>query len=151
MDDIDLARDRRTTRDRRAHTRDAETAALVAALDNGAVEVLFQPQFSAVRGTLIGAVGLWYPVDFPEREIKWAIHPAWWGRGYASEAARAVQQMAQTAYPERPPISFIDRDNAASIRVALAVGASFERETDFRGRRFQVFRHAFPAEGRPTA
>lgn len=34
---------------------------------------------------------------------------------------------------------------------ALAVGASFERETDFRGRRFPVFRHAFPAEGRPTA
>jgi EAL domain-containing protein (putative c-di-GMP-specific phosphodiesterase class I) len=58
MDDIDLARDRRTTRDRRAYTRDAEAAALVAALDSGAIEVLFQPQYAAVRGALIGAEAL---------------------------------------------------------------------------------------------
>lgn len=92
-------------------------------------------------GTMIGAVGLWYPADFPEREIKWAIHPAWWGRGYASEAARAVQQVAQVAYPERPPISFIHRDNLASLRVARSVGAVFEDEIDFRGGRFQIHRH----------
>lgn len=96
-------------------------------------------------GTMIGAAGLWHPVDFPEREIKWALHPDWWGLGYASEAARCVLRMAQTVYPEQPPISFIDRDNAGSIRVALAVGAAFEREMDFRGRRFQVFRHRYAA------
>lgn len=96
-------------------------------------------------GTMIGAAGLWHPVDFPEREIKWALHPDWWGLGYASEAARCVLRMAQTVYPDAPPISFIDRDNAGSIRVALAVGAAFEREMDFRGRRFQVFRHRYAA------
>lgn len=93
-------------------------------------------------GEMIGAAGLWYPSDFPEREIKWAVHPAWWGRGYASEAARAVQGMARLAYPEAPPpISFIHRDNLGSIRVALAVGAVLEKEVDFRGGRFQVYRH----------
>jgi RimJ/RimL family protein N-acetyltransferase len=96
-------------------------------------------------GTMIGAAGLWHPVDFPEREIKWALHPDCWGQGYASEAARCVLRMAQAVYPQSPPISFIDRDNAGSIRVALAVGATFERELDFRGRRFQVYRHAYPA------
>lgn len=95
-------------------------------------------------GRVLGTVGLWHPVDFPEREIKWALHPAARGQGYASEAARRVQQVAAAAFPGRPPISFIDRDNAASIRVALAVNACFESETDFRGRRFQVYRHPAP-------
>lgn len=96
-------------------------------------------------GVLIGAAGLWYPADFPEREIKWALHPDWWGRGYASEAARAVQRMARAAYPEAPPpISFIHRDNLASIRVALSVGAVLENEVDFRGGRFQIYRHPSP-------
>lgn len=62
----------------------------------------------------------------------------------AVEAVRRVQQVAAAAFPGRPPISFIDRDNAASIRVALAVNACFESETDFRGRRFQVYRHPAP-------
>ncbi|MBS0508309.1 MAG: GNAT family N-acetyltransferase [Proteobacteria bacterium] len=96
-------------------------------------------------GAMLGTAGLWYPVDFPQREIKWAIVPAAWGQGYASEAARAVQRMAAAVYPGEPPISFIHRDNAASIRVARAVGAVLEDELDFRGGRFQVFRH--PAKG----
>ncbi|MDE2441303.1 MAG: GNAT family N-acetyltransferase [Betaproteobacteria bacterium] len=92
-------------------------------------------------GAMLGAVGLWYPADFPEREIKWALLPACQGRGYAREAARAVQEMAAEVYPGQPPISFIHRDNAASIRVAQAVGASLEDEVDFRGSRFQIYRH----------
>lgn len=32
---------------------------------------------------LLKLVGLCFPVDFPEWEIKWAIHPACKGRGYA--------------------------------------------------------------------
>lgn len=92
-------------------------------------------------GAMIGAVGLWYPVDFPEREIKWALLPEYQGRGYASEAARAVQAMAAEVYPGQPPISFIHRDNLASIRVALSVGATLENEVDFRGGRFRIYRH----------
>lgn len=92
-------------------------------------------------GAMVGTVGLWYPVDFPEREIKWALNPACWGMGYASEAARAVQAMAKIIYPDSPPISFIHRDNVSSIRVALSVGAVLEKEMDFRGGRFQVYRH----------
>lgn len=92
-------------------------------------------------GAMVGTVGLWHPVDFPEREIKWAVHPAHWGQGYASEAARAVQCMAAETCPGKPPISFIHRDNEGSIRVALAVGAVLEDEVDFRGGRFRIYRH----------
>ncbi len=92
-------------------------------------------------GAMIGAVGLWYPVDFPEREIKWAVLPQYQGLGYASEAARGVLAMAAGVYPGQPPISFIHRDNEASIRVALAIGATLENEIDFRGGRFRIYRH----------
>jgi RimJ/RimL family protein N-acetyltransferase len=92
-------------------------------------------------GAMVGTVGLWYPVDFPEREIKWAINPSCWGRGYASEAARIVQNMAREVYPGQAPISFIHKDNQASVRVALAIGATLEDEIDFRGGRFRIYRH----------
>lgn len=97
-------------------------------------------------GAMIGAAGLWYPADFPEREIKWALLPECQGKGFASEAARAVQAMAAEVYPGEAPISFIHRDNAASICVALAVGAHLENEIDFRGGRFQIYRHPAPGK-----
>lgn len=58
MEDIDSARDRRTSKDRRARATIAEATALVSALDGNAVEVLFQPQFSAADGALVGAEAL---------------------------------------------------------------------------------------------
>jgi RimJ/RimL family protein N-acetyltransferase len=92
-------------------------------------------------GAVIGAAGLWYPNDWPEPEIKWALSRAYWGQGYASEAVRAVQAMALAAAPEQPLISFINADNAASIRLAQAVGAHLEEAREFRGGPWQLFRH----------
>ncbi len=92
-------------------------------------------------GCLVGTCGLWHPVDFPEREIKWAILPDCQRRGYAGEAAAAVLRMALECFPERPPISFIHQDNAASIGVARSLGAVLEDEVDFRNARFVVYRH----------
>lgn len=92
-------------------------------------------------GQLVGTSGLWFPVDFPEREIKWAVLPEHQGKGFASEAAKAVLAMALAHFPERPPISFIHRDNAASIGVARAIGAVLEDEVDFRNARFVIYRH----------
>lgn len=54
--------------------------------------------------------------------------------------------MAAEVYPGQLPISFIHRDNAASIRVAQAVGAHLENEVDFRSGRFQIYRHPVPGK-----
>ncbi len=91
---------------------------------------------------VIGTAGLWFPNDWPEPEIKWALVPAARGRGYAREAAAAVRAMARAALPGLRLISLIDRDNAPSIKVATSIGATFEREIDFRDRRAQIYRHA---------
>lgn len=91
--------------------------------------------------TVLGAVGPWYPLEWPEPEIKWALARRHQGRGFAGEAVRAVQHMARECLPDLSLISLIDRDNVASIRLARAVGATFEREIAFSGGLFQVFRH----------
>lgn len=58
MNEIDFARDRRTLGDRRAAVRDDAAIALVAALDLGEVEVLYQPQYTAISGALAGGEAL---------------------------------------------------------------------------------------------
>jgi len=90
---------------------------------------------------VLGTVGLWYPVEWPAPEIKWALARRHWGKGYASEAVRAVQRMARERIPELSLISFINRENAASIRLALAVGAVLERELEFAGGLWHIYRH----------
>jgi len=93
-------------------------------------------------GKVMGPVGLWYPNDWPEPEIKWALAREFWGRGYASEAARAVNTMAAEYMPETSLISLIFSDNEPSIKLAEAIGAKFEKEFKFRGQIAYIFRHS---------
>ena len=91
--------------------------------------------------TLLGVVGLWYPNDWPEPEIKWALARRHWGRGFASEAAREVQSLARAHVPDVSLISLIHPDNGPSIRVAEAIGARFEREFRLRDVDCRIYRH----------
>lgn len=92
-------------------------------------------------GQVIGTAGFWYPNDWPEPEIKWALAPQHWGKGFASEAARVVQAAAQAYIPDISLISFIHSDNQASIQLAQAIGATFEKEMNFRGGLWHLYRH----------
>ena len=92
-------------------------------------------------GAVIGAAGLWYPNDWPEPEIKWALIRKYWGRGFASEAVRGVQAMAARHAPNLPLISFIHSQNAASIKLAIAVGARLESVVEFHGSEWRIYRH----------
>lgn len=92
-------------------------------------------------GAVLGLAGLWFPNDWPEPEIKWALIPTARGQGYAAEAARAVRSMVRESLPGLRPISLILPGNEPSVRVAMAVGARFEREIEFRGGRAAIYRH----------
>lgn len=92
-------------------------------------------------GAVLGLAGLWFPNDWPEPEIKWALVPAARGIGYAAEAARAVRAMAREQLPGLRLISLIAVGNEASVRVAQAAGARLEAEIDFRGGRAAIYRH----------
>ena len=99
-----------------------------------------------LSGMLLGTVGLWYPNDWPETEIKWALLRRYWGKGFASEATRAVKKMAAEFLPDSSLISLIHSENVASIQLALAIGAKFEKEIEFRNGKWHVYRHSSCAQ-----
>ena len=137
MDEIDLARDRRTTRDRRANARDEESTALIAALDRGGVEVLFQPQFAAVGGALIGAEALarWHLPDLTVIGGA-ALFEAAERAGLAGRLSRHVADAALTAAARWQGLQLSLNVTAADLAetgfantIAAAVaGASFPPE-----------------------
>jgi len=90
---------------------------------------------------IIGIAGYWYPNDWPEPEIKWALIPRYWGKGYAKEAALAIQKTAIKYIPEISLISFIHSDNAASIKLAHSINAVVEKQVEFRGGNWHIYRH----------
>ena len=96
---------------------------------------------SKSSGEVLGTVGFWYPLDWPEVEIKWGLARAHWGQGYAKEAARVVHTAGREFLPEIPLISVIDDANTASIGVALALGAEPEGTWEYKGKPNTIYRH----------
>ena len=88
-----------------------------------------------------GPVGFWFPNDWPEPEIKWGLARDYWGKGYASEATRAVQAIAREHMPEVSLIRMIDDENVASQQLAVAVGATFEKRQMLKGSTHRLYRH----------
>jgi RimJ/RimL family protein N-acetyltransferase len=84
---------------------------------------------------LIGYCGFFAQIvdEIEELEIGYRLDPAYWNRGIATEAARAVRDHAFNALQLRRVISLIHPDNVASRRVAEKNGMTAEKSTVFRG------------------
>jgi len=104
------------------------------------------------RGTgyTVGTVGLWFPGDWPEPEVKWALLRRFWGHGYATEAAAAVIAMAKSDLGWRRLISLILPENHSSKAVAHRLGGIYEKTIPFRGGVAEIFAYAleFSSSGR---
>jgi len=57
-------------------------------------------------------------------ELGWALMRAYWGHGYATEAAAAVRDWAHECRPIHRLVSLISSDNVESQRVAERLGAT---------------------------
>ena len=81
-------------------------------------------------GTFLGRCGLlpWDIAGVPEVELAYLIDKRRWGEGFATEAARAIMQYAETTLRLERLICLITPGNQASVAVASKVGMSFERE-----------------------
>ncbi len=76
---------------------------------------------------VIGDVVLWPADKTLERgEMGWAFHPAASGRGYATEAVRALIGVAFGVYGMRRVIAQLDARNASSARLCERVGMTKE-------------------------
>ena len=73
-------------------------------------------------GMLIGRIGFWYPAGWPALELIWAVARREWGKGYASEGARAAMAHGFDALKLTKITSHIDRRNFRSQAVAKRLG-----------------------------
>ncbi len=90
-------------------------------------------------GRWVGRIGPWTP-EGATAEIGWAVLPSAWGRGYATEGARAAIDWVIDTLGWTQINHCIDAENAASIAVAERLGAQRLRaEHDDRGKLVQVY------------
>ena len=84
-------------------------------------------------GPLIGFCGLQPLPDMPEIEIGWWLARAWWGRGLATEAARAALRDGFERIGLERIVSIAQPANIASIAIMRKLGMQFERIAEPRG------------------
>lgn len=84
---------------------------------------------------LVGFVGLSVPrfdAPFtPAVEVGWRLDPSSWGRGYATEAARAALAFGFDVAGLREIVSFTAECNARSRRVMERIGMTHDAADDF--------------------
>ena len=80
-----------------------------------------------LQGNPVGVCGLHHPPHHAEREIGWSLFADATGKGIACEAASAAMAWGWAHDPDSTIVSYIDRDNAASIRLAERLGATQDR------------------------
>ena len=75
-----------------------------------------------------------------ELEIGYSLHPAFWGKGYATEAARKCRDFAFASNFAESLISIVHVENTASANVAVRNGMTLEKTTDYKGIPVNIFR-----------
>jgi RimJ/RimL family protein N-acetyltransferase len=74
-------------------------------------------------GRFVGRIGLSHHRLWPQDvETGWALDPAVWGRGYATEGGRAALDYAFRTLGRERVVSIVHPENAASIAVMTRLG-----------------------------
>lgn len=78
-------------------------------------------------------------------EATWTIAPEYQGRGYASEAAAAVQWWAEERLGFTRTLCMIQTENLPSLRIAQKLGYREVSRLDYRGQQVIFFERVRPA------
>jgi len=90
-------------------------------------------------GRIIGRMGIANPTGWPGPEVGYLLGKPFWGRGYATEGARAVLNWGFEHRDFDELISLIDPENRASVRVAQKLGETLRREIELRDHHVLVY------------
>ena len=77
-------------------------------------------------GAIVGRAGLMYPEGNPALEIGWVFAREAWGKGYASEVARAALDHAFEVIKAPRVIARVHPANAGSVAVAKKLGMTVD-------------------------
>ncbi|MGZ5062077.1 MAG: GNAT family N-acetyltransferase [Usitatibacter sp.] len=90
-------------------------------------------------GEIAGRAGFIEPPGWPGFELGWLLGKPYWGKGYATEAARAALRHGFDAMGRERIVSFIRPGNAPSIRVAERLGETLAGEIELLGAKSLVY------------
>jgi RimJ/RimL family protein N-acetyltransferase len=99
-------------------------------------------------GQFVGRVGFLNPVGWPAFELGWTLSRKFWGRGYATEAARRALAYAWGELDKDHVISLIAPKNTNSIKVAERLGEKVEGKTELLGHDVLIYGIDRPANSR---
>ena len=90
----------------------------------------------------VGCIGLWKSPGWPELELGYWLVEEHHGKGFGHEAGRACIEFARHTLEADSLVSYIDKNNIPSIRLAESLGATYEKtiELDTHGPH-GVYRH----------
>ena len=95
-------------------------------------------------GAFVGRIGGLEHEGWPAFEVAYTLARPAWGRGYAREGAAAALAYARDVLGRREVVSVIRPGNAASARVARALGAEPGETVDFFGGPAVLYRYPPP-------
>jgi RimJ/RimL family protein N-acetyltransferase len=84
-------------------------------------------------GAFVGRCGLRFMDNTTEIELGYTLAKAFWGRGYATESARAVVRHVFNVLKLKRLVAIADPANTASVNVMKKLGMTFERVGHFYG------------------
>ena len=76
----------------------------------------------------IGFAGLKYLEDIDEVDVGYRFMSAYWGKGYATEAAKACVEFGFQTLQLKRMLGFVLAENPGSIRVLEKLGFSYEKD-----------------------
>ncbi|WP_018924068.1 GNAT family N-acetyltransferase [Salsuginibacillus kocurii] len=78
----------------------------------------------------------------PEIEIGWRLKPKYWGKGYATEAAKVILHYAFESLEIEEIVADINKMNKGSIRVAEKIGLEYKGLLETSAYiRYAIYRH----------
>lgn len=98
--------------------------------------LVFYCVFEKKTGRFIGQAGLFhlgYNLEQSEIELAYRLHKQYWGKGYATELAKALIKHGFNDLKLPRIIALVHPDNLASKRVMEKAGMSYYGLIDFRG------------------
>ncbi len=95
-------------------------------------------------GAFAGECGFFSVPECPERFLRYALLPRYWGRGLAREAAAAVLDQGFGPFALRRILSVVEQRNGASHRIMEALG--FRIDHDRVTAKGRIFVYALAAE-----
>jgi RimJ/RimL family protein N-acetyltransferase len=78
-------------------------------------------------GRLVGFSGLKYLEDMDEIDVGYRFLPDCWGKGYATESARAIMDYEVAHHGIKRVIGLVEPANSGSVNVLTKLGLKFEK------------------------